>query len=569
MSEARVIISAQDNASRVIDNVTRKLGIFNKQGIAMGISFALLNKGLQLAEQAFTQFIKFIQEGIDKSREFELNIVRLSVAINNFDIPINTLKDDLTALSVKFAVDINVLTTSLHDFIREGYTATDALYLLAEAEKLAYIYGEDLATVQRTMAGIFHEFDLSVSDTNNVIETLSALTSLSQRSIGEFSTFLERVAPLVHEYGLSLEDVVNIYYTLAKENVGAKNAVSEFQKILEGTSKYEIRVMDDNIVPDTQTKLDAIDKIIATKAAKWAKIQEAEQRNLGSWFSEVAMWANPQYLITEVVEGIGEALLGKKKTITGTQTKKEPLISPDAASELKTMVAEFDRLNNVLKTSNDLLALTGQELSDLTEMRQFTTDMMIATAAVQDQEDAIEKLRRVANAYGLEQIENSLKILQIEYGAGRRGLSRGQQRQIDVINKENLALRIKEMEQQIAMGHIQQGGLLTAEDRQDEIRRQHDEAMYGQEIRDLDANIKIKNELIISTTQTVKDTNAAILLENQKFYANDIIAFLAYMAKKRAAGYGGTTSTSGETSVSEALARENTRRIPTWKHRMG
>jgi len=112
------------------------------------------------------------------------------------------------------------------------------------------------------------------------------------------------------------------------------------------------------------------------------------------------------------------------------------------------------------------------------------------------------------------------------------------------------------------MGHIQQGGLLTAEDRQDEIRRQHDEAMYGQEIRDLDANIKIKNELIFTTVQTVKDTNAAILLENQKFYANDIIAFLAYMAKKRAAGYGGTTSTTGTTTqtASEQIARDFIRR---------
>ena len=95
MAKVWVEIGVKDNASSVIDNVTKKLGIFNKEGIAMGISFALVNKAIDLAQRGFQMLTDAIVGSIRRGIDLQYNLVLMKNTVKNFDVSINDLEQSL------------------------------------------------------------------------------------------------------------------------------------------------------------------------------------------------------------------------------------------------------------------------------------------------------------------------------------------------------------------------------------------------------------------------------------------------------------------------------------------
>ena len=71
MAEAKIRLTAEDRASSVINHVQQRMGLLNKQGISMGITFAAINIGMQAVSTAIQKVGQFVSESIEKFRSFE------------------------------------------------------------------------------------------------------------------------------------------------------------------------------------------------------------------------------------------------------------------------------------------------------------------------------------------------------------------------------------------------------------------------------------------------------------------------------------------------------------------
>lgn len=219
-------------------------------------------------------------------------------------------------------------------------------------------------------------------------------------------------------------------------------------------------------------------------------------------------------------------------------------------------VSTIQTNQTVLAGLNATLEQCKQDLADLTELRQFTIDSHNATAAVQDQTDAIDALQHVVDQYTLSQMKNNLEIMKIQYNAdSRHGLTRDQKDRIAQLEHENQGIQIKEEENQIEMQEIRVDGLYNAQEALDQIRRQHDDAMYNEEIRDLDKNIKDKNALYSTTLTSIMDTNAAIATAQATFRNTELTKTIDWARNMHTwLDYAHGSETEGSTAMENPLA---------------
>ena len=501
MTEARVVLTAEDNASRVIDHVTKRLGIFNKEGIAMGVSFALVNKAIQLAEQGFRMLTDAIMDGIHSSMDLEYNLVQLSNTTKNFDVSIKTLKDDLSKLSSTYGVDINVLASNMRMFTREGYSVSASVRMVGEAEKYAKANGEDLTSVIDAMNSAMEVFDMDADDSAYILKEFNAITTKTNMSIQQISDIFGRAAPNIRESGYSLKEIIDIIYTLEQQGDKPRAMLAEINDVLKNIGERKIEILSEDDVTNIDEKFKKVEK---TATFYWDKIAQdagAIWRAFGEDLGAIGNWFTTPLNAGSIPQ----------------KPQEPPAIVPQAdwmdeyirKQEALTAAITLNK-QNIADYTLELAKLNQEQSRDKTQY-YFTIAMHDATLAVKEQEDAIERLRRISNAYGLEQQRNNLEIMKIQYAAGPRGVRRSQQRQIDIIERENMLLRIKEGEQQIAISTIQQTGLQTAQDALDAIRRTHDQVIYQQELEDLSKHIDDVHTLWLSMYEQLAKEKAALL----------------------------------------------------------
>jgi hypothetical protein len=603
-SEIAMDLRAKDNMSAVLDHITQRFGIFSKSGIAMGIAFAGINKGIDLLTQTISGMINYIQQGTEMNRAFDLSLAHLSVSMNDFDMNLVSVRSELLNFSALFATDVNDMTNGLKQFIREGNNMADSMRLLYEAGRLQVTTGEDLITVQEAMSTTMQVFGYEANAAGYITSKLNDLTSATTITLTDINTVLSRSAVAAQKAGINYEDLINIIYTFHERGVATRNIIAEINKLLEDPSllasfKAMVLPAADVSIAD---KYKTIAGTVAFTAEQVKELRKQSQMRLsGGWdvgagfdketvrlaqkltqarkdnnteylktfaYRQKEQAGNPLFLaakmlgqplgvdlqnVSDLADAYGELAAQEKDAADANAAflKVSPL------AQLKQIHDEVIRLNGVLADNNAVLAKTGQELGDLTEMRMFTIDTHNATAAITEQEDAIKGLQHVADAYSLSQMKNSLQIMKIEYNVdSRHGLDRTQKEAIAALEKTNAGLQISEMENQIEISTIQQNGLYQAQNALDAIKQQHDQVMYDREIRDLDANIAAKNALYASTLTAIQATNVLITAEQDKWRDNELIKTISWSKNMHQwhsyAQGGGTAGTTGTTTTTAA-----------------
>lgn len=503
----------------------------------MGVSFALINKAIQLVDQQFQMLIKGIEDGIHSSRDLQLNIVYLTNTIDDMDISVNELKDDLNKLSTTYGVDVNTIATEMRMFTRQGYSASESIRLVGEAQKFSKATGEDFTSTVDAMNTVMEVFNMNGSDSAYILKKFNDLTDETGLSVQDISNIFARASPNIRESGYSLSDVVDVLYTLSKEGDAPRTMLAEINDVLKDMEGRKIDILPESEVRSIEEKYAAIEKTTANYWAKWNQGVAGAERTVVDYFGSILdFWAD-KYL----------NMYGKK------EKPMTPAIPPvadwmdDYILKQKALATEITTLTTAIDVEGISLDTLYQQYERGNVQQKYLTETHAATLAVREQEDAIKRLQRISNAYSLDQQVNNLRIMQIEYGAGRRGPTRGQQRQIDLIERDNMRLRIKEAEQQIAIGNIQQNGLQTAQDALDKIRRSHDQIIYDQELADLKVHIgDVYTEWKKMYEQLARDK--AMLLNRQS-----LVTTLPFVGPPAPPGHTYQTASS-------QVARDNSRR---------
>lgn len=561
MTEAKIKITAEDNASNVIDQVAKRLGVFNKEGLAVGVTFALVNKGIDLLQQELSSIIEYVQKGTEANRQFELSLTRLSVSTNDLGISINSLKSSIESLSVLFITDVNTLTVALQDFIREGYNVAQAEKLLYETGKLMTAANEDLTTTQHALNTIMQVFKLSVNDAEKATNVLYQISKNTDLSLSDVDRLLSRTALSIQKYGINIDSVANAYYTLEKTGTDLKGMTTELNDAFKDLNISALKQITN--ISNLDTSYKEITKTTFFISEQQKKITEilqmrhTEQMDISKFF-DINMWNEAVKKVEELqkigIDTVEEFNATQIKPwwdkdiwdilVTHRTEKLEELIRTmiyakeldnkivsDIPVSAPTPVISMDELETNIKNISTNIVDYRQELENLDRelertqiQKEYTVAMREATLAVQEQEDAIDKLQRTADKYNLQSQENTLEIMKIQYGAmgRRRGLTRGESAQIKEIEKENALLRIQEMEQQIKIGNIQQNGLQNAMNNMESIRREHDSEMYRQEIEDLDIQTANIYNMWLEKNTLLNDANIELEKLNDEHRSREL-----------------------------------------------
>ena len=566
MTEVNIDLKAKDQMSSVLDHVASRFGIATKAGLGMGLAFAGVNIAVGALQQAIGGMIDYVKDGVEANRAFELSMARLSNSANYFDVNMVALQDTFRNFSVMFATDLNTLIDGFRDFIREGFTASESLKLLFDAERLAVVTGDDLTTVQHGLITAMEVFGLKAGSSSDIMNDYNKIVGTTGLTIGDIDKVLGSAADSIRTSGVSFSDIVDILFTLESQGYNTRTMITKLKEILDTfPGDFKITAMPEDAVPDIETKFKKIQGTVQFTSDMMKQLGTISQMDLTGGLDISAMFSQEKIdkaqKYFDVLNSKGITTLKQFNDVAGQTAAKK--LNPDfefigidkqlwqlmrmyyqyndmadeAAKKTETwqdklagIRTELSRLNTTLETDNATLAQTAMEIGDLTEMRGYTTAMHDATAAVQDQQDALKSLQRISDAYSLSQKINSLEISKIEYSAmgERHGLDRGQKEQIAALEKTNAGLQIQEQEQQIKISKKQQNGLQTAQDALDQVRRTHDEVMYSQQIRDLDENIKAKNAIYASTLQTITETNTAIAKQMDLWRNSELIKWVSW-----------------------------------------
>lgn len=289
MPETSVDVDVKSKGDMVIDQLTRKLGIFNKAGIGMGVAFAGVNIAVGLVQQGISGLINYITEGVEKNRQFELSLTRIGLEAGDTSaVGLANLRSEVGALSIAFATSTSEIAAGMQSFIREGANASQAINQMVVAERLAVVTGDDFTATQQAITTSLEVFDLDVEQTNNVAEDLNRIWHTTGLTMGDVARVFGSNAGKINEAGLSLDDMVGIMTELDQEGWSNRTMISQLGDILgdyktaidkatEGNKNFR-----DN--PPIPTTTEAYEKISATTEytdKMIASLREYKQMDLG------------------------------------------------------------------------------------------------------------------------------------------------------------------------------------------------------------------------------------------------------------------------------------------------
>lgn len=475
MSSAKLTFSATDNASSVINHIEKQLGIFNKTGIAMGISFALVTKAIQLAQEGIQRLGQEMMNGIKRAIDFEYNLVLVTNTIKDMDMSIGEMSDELHDMSLKFGADINTLAVNLKMFTRESYSSSEALRMLGQAEFYAKAKGEDLTSTIEAINRAMGIFNLHSEDSGYILAKYNELTALTGLNIQDIADILGRASVKIQEYGYNLDDVVNIMYTLAKSEIGSRSFSPAFIDFLEGKGFKNIALMPADTVKTLDTQMDnivethksAIDRIGAAWDGFWELFAQ------GGLDAADAIHGSIESVRAAVLEPLPPEVQAALMAVTGMGVKKAPLtigdITPPPPKEVKPksliqsykdyftairpIVEEQKKLRNIRDYNEDLryMSMGLTDASYAAKIHNSATKELVDSIRIQ--KDAIDELNTANQKYSISSNKINLEIMKIQYAAmgTRRGLTRSQERDIKRLEQADTALRISMMENQIAI----------------------------------------------------------------------------------------------------------------------
>jgi hypothetical protein len=582
-----VVIAAHDNATKVLDNLVNRFGIATKSGLAMGIGFKALDMGVTALMQGFNALTEYISAGVEKNRDFELSMARLESSTNNFDISINGLSDTVKNFSIIFAENINTITSGLQNMIREGFSASESVKLLFDAERLAVVTGDDLATTSHALITVLEIFGLGSESAAYATEKLNQIVGVTGLSIAEVDRILGRSAITIQDNARSLDNASDAFFYLDNKGVSARSMLQEFDKIMKDFNDSTI-----DTIATTTTLGDRFEKI--THTTKFSvdmmnKLKEIYQMDLTGGLDWSGFIDESKVnLVTKALDVLSSKGIDTLKEYNDEIKKTGGFTIDIDWQTFSTGSDDLNKLAQAMLYYNDLVAqsevdvLTGKiaaltdtlgdlrtvgllgfkpivdNLKSLQDLKTQRTELMtlhplqedlrymsmgLEDAAysslihndatkqlvdsMREQQQVIDDLNRSNQIYTLEENKNSLAIMQIQLSAAdhRGRMTRDQKQAIEELQRANMGLRIDTLTNQLVIDQktLDMGPL---QERYNQTKMWYDQEVYTVQNsygKELDA----LNAKISLEQKALLDNFDFVKKNNKDIYQNELDTYNA------------------------------------------
>ncbi|MBO8173507.1 MAG: phage tail tape measure protein [Bacillaceae bacterium] len=205
----KVVISAQDQATRSIQNITKSLG--DLRGAAVYAGAALGALVLKESISAFTDFQSVLKQSVaimgDVTKEMEQTLAKKALEISN-----------------EMAVSQEEVGKAYYYLASAGLEYKEVLEGVTDVAKLAVAAHIDMAEAANIAVGVMKGFGYTSQDLTRINDMLIATVTKSNTNLEQLGEALKYVAPFAHQVGWELSEVNAALGVLADRNIKGATA---------------------------------------------------------------------------------------------------------------------------------------------------------------------------------------------------------------------------------------------------------------------------------------------------------------------------------------------------------
>lgn len=226
-------VKAYDQASGVLNHVSSKLGIMNKQGLAMGIGFAGITMGIQAAMAAFQGLKQWIGESIKKYREFETAMAEVSTMLDAQSMKhLPNLEKGIVDLANVYGKSATDMASAMYQTLSASVDAGEALVFLETATKAATAGLTSTEVAVDAITSVMNAYGMSVSEAGRISDIMFQTVKRGKLRFEDLASTISMVAPIASQAGIAFEKISAALATLTRQGINASKATMSLRQLI-------------------------------------------------------------------------------------------------------------------------------------------------------------------------------------------------------------------------------------------------------------------------------------------------------------------------------------------------
>lgn len=229
----KIIFEAVDNLSSGIDGIRGKLDGLDASARNLADPFAEFTGALLKTETALLAVgAALVGLAIDKAGEFGDQIAEIGTLFGGTNEQMSGFSDGVLEYAQNSSKSLSEINSAIYSAVSAGTKYSDALDLVATAEKLSVAGRADLGEVTKALTGTLNAYGESTSSAAKYSDILFATVKSGQTTLPELASGLGQVTSIANAAGVPFEDLSAAIATLTASGVGTSEAITGIKAAL-------------------------------------------------------------------------------------------------------------------------------------------------------------------------------------------------------------------------------------------------------------------------------------------------------------------------------------------------
>lgn len=339
--------------------------------------------------------IDVLMDCVDASAEFQTSLAKLETIANTNAVPMETLSNDLLALSNDTGVAVTSLTESAYQAVSASVDTASAVDFVAQANELAAGGFTSTETAVDVLSTAINAYGLEVSEAGQLSDYLITTQNLGKTSVDQLAQSVGKVIPLASAYNVEMDNLSSAYAVLTANGIATAETGTYLKSMLTeladtgstvaGVLQEETGMSFSELSASGQSLGDVLSIIGASvdnDATAFSNLWSSSEAGVGALSLLNAGTEKYNSVLNEMQNSTGAASQAYE-TMTGTAKHAQEELT-NAANNLKIAVG-----NSLLDTFTDLNHKGADALNWLTDFVQehetlvssLTAGIAVAAAA--------------------------------------------------------------------------------------------------------------------------------------------------------------------------------------------
>lgn len=183
-----------------------------------------------IASAGIIAFLKNIADGyekcIEKASEYETYVAKVSTLADTNVMSISDMSNDMLELSQKTGQAASSLAEAEYQALSAGVATQGVAEFVEDANKLAVGGFTQTATAVDVLTTALNAYQLDVSETNRISDTLIMTQNLGKTTVDELASSMGRVIPSAAAYKITIEDLSTAYALLTANGIATAESTT-------------------------------------------------------------------------------------------------------------------------------------------------------------------------------------------------------------------------------------------------------------------------------------------------------------------------------------------------------